>query len=74
VWFVYLEFEIAFGTVETINEVLQRGVTSLPWSKTFLMRGLEELWSKIPDAEQRAWYEILEIRELRVRMPVTEEE
>jgi hypothetical protein len=49
-----------------LKSVFLRGITNLPWSKSFVVHGLQRLSSVLNTGQLKQIYQILEQREMRV--------
>jgi hypothetical protein len=73
-WTTYVYFERSRGTIESLRDVIHRGLSSLPWSKAFIMISLSILSNmKASFEELRNIYQVLEDRELRVHINIIDE-
>jgi hypothetical protein len=72
-WTTYLYFEVAKGDDESLKRVVHRGLSQIPWSKSFIMLGLKmlnELGASFSDL--RSLHQVLEDRELRVHLVIAD--
>ena len=73
-WTTYLYFEKTRRDDETLKRVIHRGLSSLPWAKSFIMLGLSILsYRKAAFGDLRSLYQVLEDRELRIHANIAEE-
>jgi hypothetical protein len=72
-WKTYVYFEVAKGDVESLKRVVHRGLSQVPWSKSFIMLGLKrlhELGASFSDL--KSLHQVLEDRELRVHLVIAD--
>ncbi|KAE9248112.1 hypothetical protein PF002_g5954 [Phytophthora fragariae] len=67
-WRLYMRFEIALGKVEAAKKVLYRGIAACAWSKALYMDGLRMLRAYLSEDECHEILELLEAKELNVRV------
>ncbi|KAF2103713.1 DUF1740-domain-containing protein [Rhizodiscina lignyota] len=67
-WEAYLAFELSQGKMDSegIKKLFYRGLTHLPWSKSFMLRAFGDLKSCFRESELRRIYEVMEEKELRL--------
>jgi hypothetical protein len=65
-WSSYITLESMSADPVALKSVFFRGITNLPWSKSFVVRGLQRLSSVVNTGELKQICQILEQREMRV--------
>ena len=58
--------ESTSGDAAALKSVLFHGITNLPWSKSFVVHGLQHLSSVLGSEELKKICQILEQREMRI--------
>jgi hypothetical protein len=65
-WSSYIELESTSEDPIALKKVFFRGITSLPWSKSFVLHGLDRLCEVVDTGELQKTCQILEQREMRI--------
>jgi hypothetical protein len=66
-------FEAAKGDLESLKRVVHRGLSQIPWSKSFILLGMKtmiELGASFSDL--KSLHQVLEDRELRVHLVIAD--
>jgi hypothetical protein len=65
-WSTYIMLESSIANFVALKTVFFHGITKIPWSKSFVLQGLEVLSSVLDNDELKKIYQLLEQREMRV--------